>query len=150
MHPATGSHFSMTRVYLFKTTWTKGLLVISFVWVYTSSVAVWPHTGHIYTSLVGMGLIRKGGQGRYVSGLNFKSCCFLLFLWSRPCPCPYLTHLNVICRHFSLMSLFQGHVPCQNFTLTGLIEGMVDTLIIAVLSCSLFLFLSSSWICITI
>lgn len=50
----------------------------------------------------------------------------------------------------SLMSLFQGHVPCQNFTLTGLIEGMADTLIIAVLICSLFLYLSSSPVYVTV
>lgn len=51
----------------------------------------------------------------------------------------------------SLMSLFQGHVPCQNFTLTGLIEGIVDTLIIiAVLICSLFLYLSSSPVYVTV
>ena len=53
IHPATGSHFSTTEVYVFKTTWTTGLLVISFVWgrIYTSSVAEWPHTGRIYTPI---------------------------------------------------------------------------------------------------
>ena len=40
IHPATGSHFSTTGVYLFNTTWTTGLLVISYVW------------GRIYSSLV--------------------------------------------------------------------------------------------------
>ena len=30
------------------------------------------------------------------------------------------THLCVVCRHFCCpMSLFQGHVACPNFTLTG-------------------------------
>ena len=32
------------------------------------------------------------------------------------------THLCVVCGHFccpTCMSLFQGHVACQNFTLTG-------------------------------
>lgn len=60
---------------------------------------------------------RRGSHERSLSEFQIRS---LYILRSKPCPSQYLTHLYVVCHHFICnMSLFQDHVSCQNFTLTG-------------------------------
>lgn len=47
---------------------------------------------------------------------QYFTMAFVLFFF----PITVSIHLCVICRHFFCpMSLFQGYVPCENFTLTG-------------------------------
>ena len=72
------------------------------------------------------------GGGMYVHSLNFKATFHVLR--RRPRHCQYFavvfavvliaftvsTYLHVDCRHFiCFMSLFQDHVVCRNFILTG-------------------------------
>ena len=72
------------------------------------------------------------GGGMYVHSLNFKATFHVLR--RRPRHCQYFavvfavvliaftvsTYLHVACRHFiCFMSLFQDHVVCRNFILTG-------------------------------
>ena len=69
IHPATGSHFSTTRVYLFNTTWMTGLLVISYVWV------------RIYSSLVLSDLTRDIEDITWLRGnTNFICECWKYLL----------------------------------------------------------------------
>ena len=74
----------------------------------------------------------------------FKTCHFAI-LRRKPCHCQYMyfpivfalfsvtvtvsTHLCVICRHLCCpMSLFQGYVTCQSFTLTWPVQHVEWTL----------------------
>ena len=83
----------------------------------------------------------------YVHSLNFKA--MFRVLPRRPRHCQYFaivfavvliaftvsTYLHVDCRHFiCFMSLFQDHVVCQNFILTGH-QGRSDTQATKISSC---------------
>ena len=83
----------------------------------------------------------------YVHSLNFKAT--FRVLRRRPRHCQYSTivfavvliavtvstYLHVDCRHFiCFMSLFQDHVVCRNFILTGH-QGRSDTQATKILSC---------------
>ena len=87
------------------------------------------------------------GGGMYVHSLNFKATFHVLR--RRPRHCQYFavvfavvliaftvsTYLHVDCRHFiCFMSLFQDHVVCQNFILTGH-QGSSDTQATKISSC---------------
>ena len=61
----------------------------------------------------------------------------------KPCPCWYfalvvdavavLIHLCVICHHFrGLMSLFQGHITCKNFTLLKFIQKILKAVLMKI------------------
>ena len=87
------------------------------------------------------------GGGMYVHSLNFKATFHVLR--RRPRHCQYSTivfanvlvavtlstYLHVDCRHFiCFMSLFQDHVVCRNFILTGH-QGRSDTQATKISSC---------------
>ena len=87
------------------------------------------------------------GGGMYVHSLNFKAT--FRVLRRRPRHCQYSTivfanvlvavtvstYLHVDCRHFiCFMSLFQDHVFCRNFILTGH-QARSDTQATKILSC---------------
>ena len=87
------------------------------------------------------------GGGMYVHSLNFKAT--FRVLRRRPRHCQYFavvfavvliaftvsTYLHVDCRHFiCFMSLFQDHVVCRNFILTGH-QGRSDTQATKISSC---------------
>ena len=78
-------------------------------------------------------LVGGGGVGTYVPSLSFKTCRFvcggshvvvdIFLLYFLICICIHAVAVStpcyVVCRHSCcLMSLFQGHVTCRNFTLT--------------------------------
>ena len=87
------------------------------------------------------------GGGMYVHSLNFKTTFHVLR--RRPRHCQHFTivfavvhiavtvstYLHVDCRHFiCFMSLFQDHVVCRNFILTGH-QGRSDTQATKISSC---------------
>ena len=97
-------------------------------------LCVYSQPNHIQLSLV-LFICRTEAlfrEATYVPSLKFKTC--FCVLRRKPCRSCYFsivfallsvavavsTHLCVICHHFCCpMSLFQGHVACQNFTPTG-------------------------------
>ena len=101
--------------------------LVSVWWITTVFLRTWTPSVICLSQLWGL----RGG--RCVHSLNFKSSCFaywggshvpvsiLLLFAIFPVTVAVWTYRHVDCRHFiCLMSLFQGHITCQNFTLKGL------------------------------
>ena len=101
--------------------------LVSVWWITTVFLRTWTPSVICLSQLWGL----RGG--RCVHSLNFKSICFaywggshvpvsiLLLFAIFPVTIAVSTYLHVACRHFiCLMSLFQGHITCRNFTLKGL------------------------------
>ena len=101
--------------------------LVSVWWITTVFLRTWTPSVICLSQLWGL----RGG--RCVHSLNFKSSCLaywggshvpvsiLLLFAIFPVTVAVWTYRHVACRHFiCLMSLFQGHITCQNFTLKGL------------------------------
>ena len=106
------------------------------IWRSGSATATAWQTGKV--RWVNSGALLGGGGGvTYVPRLTFKTCRFAYWRGNYVAVgmfyyyiCAFVavtvsTHLCVVCRHFYCpMSLFQGHIACWNFTLTGPLIGI--------------------------